>query len=183
MHHRSLNSIAYLNFTDSPIPFIQCPGNMAVTLAPQERRAYVPFSRPKSNMDWFRFVIFSIENNQAISWWIPIHSGFEAPRIFSSINHLIAVQTWKMDTNQLFWVRYVDSEPAWAKQLGGELDVGFHTIVFRVRSPVSDLTASCNFTIEIFGKFIHSSTYSYSDCWLDSVNFYIINWDWQNELL
>lgn len=48
----------------------------------------------------------------------------------------------------------MDSEPAWAKQLGGELDVGLHTIVFRVRSPVSDLTASCNFTIEVFGKFI-----------------------------
>lgn len=87
---------------DSPVPFIQCPGNMAVTLGAQERRAYVSFSQPKSNMDWFR---------------------------------------------------YVESEPAWAKQLAGELDVGYNVITFRVRSPVSDLTATCNFTIEVFGIF------------------------------
>lgn len=86
--------------TDSPVPFIQCPGNMAVTLPPHEKRAYVSFSQPKSNMDWFR---------------------------------------------------YVESEPLWAKQLGGELPVGFNVVTFHVRSPVSDLTASCNFTIEVFG--------------------------------
>jgi len=45
----------------------------------------------------------------------------------------------------------VDSDPLWAKQLGGELPVGLNVITFRVRSPVSDLTAACNFTIEIFG--------------------------------
>ena len=49
------------------------------------------------------------------------------------------------------WWSYVDSDPLWAKQLGGELPVGLNVITFRVRSPVSDLTAACNFTIEIFG--------------------------------
>lgn len=48
--------------------------------------------------------------------------------------------------------RYVDSEPLWAKQLGGELPVGLNSITFRVRSPVSDLKASCTFSIEVFGR-------------------------------
>ena len=74
---------------------------MAVTLAPLEKTAYVTFSQPKSNMDWFR---------------------------------------------------YVDSNPAWAKQLGGEVPVGINTVTFTVRSPVSDLTASCNFTIQVVDK-------------------------------
>ncbi|XP_059351153.1 fibrillin-1-like isoform X4 [Daphnia carinata] len=104
---RSPDEPARCERIDSPVPFIQCPGNMAVNLPPQEKRAYITFSQPKSNMDWFR---------------------------------------------------YVDSDPLWAKQLGGELPVGLNTITFRVRSPVSDLTATCNFTIEIFDKEIPRMT-------------------------
>ena len=74
---------------------------MAVTVASLEDRAYVTFSQPKSNMDWFR---------------------------------------------------YVDSDPAWAKQLGGELLVGLNRIKFTVRSPISNLTATCNFTIQVLDK-------------------------------
>uniref|UniRef100_A0A0P6DBK5 Putative Fibrillin-2 n=1 Tax=Daphnia magna TaxID=35525 RepID=A0A0P6DBK5_9CRUS len=104
---RSPDEPARCERIDSPVPFIQCPGNMAVNLPAQQKRAYVTFSQPKSNMDWFR---------------------------------------------------YVDSDPLWAKQLGGELPVGLNTITFRVRSPVSDLTATCNFTIEIFDKEIPRMT-------------------------
>ena len=87
---------------DSPVPFIHCPGNIAVTLAPQKRTYVVTFSQPKSNMDWFR---------------------------------------------------YVESKPTWAKQLGGEVDVGLTKVEFTVHSPVSNLSASCDFTIEVNGKF------------------------------
>jgi hypothetical protein len=45
----------------------------------------------------------------------------------------------------------VDSDALWAEKMGGELPVGLKVNTFRVRSPVSDLTAACNFTIEIFG--------------------------------
>jgi hypothetical protein len=95
---------------------------MAVNLPPQERFAYVTFSQPKSNMDWFRY--------------------YTTPLNYQPIIEILI---------DGFIDRYVDSEPVWAKQLAGELSVGLNTIKFRVRSPVTDLTASCSFTIEVFG--------------------------------
>lgn len=53
-YFHTLLILFFFFLTDSPIPFIQCPGNMAVTLPLQEKTAYVTFSQPKSNMDWFR---------------------------------------------------------------------------------------------------------------------------------
>ena len=51
---------SFQNVADSPVPFIQCPGNMAVNLPAQQNRAYVTFSQPKSNMDWFRYALHFI---------------------------------------------------------------------------------------------------------------------------
>ena len=55
---------------DSPVPFIQCPGNMAVNLPPQEKLAYVTFSQPKSNMDWFRYSLIKFNTNFGYYNWI-----------------------------------------------------------------------------------------------------------------
>lgn len=60
-----------LKFADSPVPFIQCPGNMAVNLPAQQNRAYVTFSQPKSNMDWFRYELhYSDGSSPRISYFM-----------------------------------------------------------------------------------------------------------------
>ncbi len=48
------------------------------------------------------------------------------------------------------WFRYVDSEPAWAKQLEGEMRRGKHVITFRANSPIGSVAAaSCSMTVHV----------------------------------
>ena len=54
--------------------------------------------------------------------------------------------TWRGNTR---FCRYVSAEPAWAKQLEGEMMLGKHTLTFLASSPVTNQTASCQMQIHI----------------------------------
>ena len=43
----------------------------------------------------------------------------------------------------------MDAEPAWAKQLEGEMSRGKHVITFRARSPVSSQSATCQMIVHV----------------------------------
>ncbi|KAG0710000.1 Sushi, von Willebrand factor type A, EGF and pentraxin domain-containing protein 1 [Chionoecetes opilio] len=86
---------------DSLKPFIQCPGDVQVDLAPHQSSAHVRLPQPKANVDWFR---------------------------------------------------YVDAAPEWAKQLEADLPAGKTSVSFVARSPVSEETATCSFTVEVRDK-------------------------------
>lgn len=47
--------------------------------------------------------------------------------------------------------RYVDAAPDWAKQLEADLPAGKTTVTFVARSPLSDDSAACSFTVEVRG--------------------------------
>lgn len=47
--------------------------------------------------------------------------------------------------------RYVDASPEWAKELEADLPSGKTTVTFVARSPLSDESASCSFTVEVVG--------------------------------
>lgn len=49
------------------------------------------------------------------------------------------------------WHRYVDADPPWAKTLEGHAPPGKTQITFIARSPLSNETASCSFTIYVVG--------------------------------
>lgn len=51
----------------------------------------------------------------------------------------------------LYLSRYVDATPEWAKQLEADLPSGKTTVTFVARSPVSDESATCSFTVEVVG--------------------------------
>lgn len=50
--------------------------------------------------------------------------------------------------------RYVDASPDWAKQLEADLPAGKTTVTFVARSPVSDESATCSFTVEVRGGWL-----------------------------
>lgn len=49
-------------------------------------------------------------------------------------------------------IRYVDASPEWAKQLEADLPSGKTTVTFMARSPLTDDSATCSFTVEVVGK-------------------------------
>ena len=49
-------------------------------------------------------------------------------------------------------IRYVDASPEWAKQLEADLPAGKTTVTFVARSPVSEESAMCSFTVEVLGR-------------------------------
>lgn len=52
----------------------------------------------------------------------------------------------------LFFLRYVDSAPAWGKQLQADLPSGTSIVTFTARSPISNHTSSCRIVIRVRGK-------------------------------
>lgn len=61
---------------------------------------------------------------------------------------LVYVRLEKPTTN-VDWDMYVDSHPAWAKNLEAHLPIGIHTITFRARSPNSQLNDICRTVITV----------------------------------
>ncbi|KAK8739357.1 hypothetical protein OTU49_003594 [Cherax quadricarinatus] len=105
---------------DTLKPFIQCPSDVMVDLAPHQSTAYVRLPQPKANVDWFRYV-----------------SGVQQKR----------------EQDQATTIpRYVDATPDWAKQLEADLPSGKTTVTFVARSPVSEESAACSFTVEVVDK-------------------------------
>jgi fibulin 1/2 len=49
----------------------------------------------------------------------------------------------------LYYPRYVESTPKWAKQLEGEMSLGKHVLEFKARSPVTNQTAACQMIIHV----------------------------------
>lgn len=52
----------------------------------------------------------------------------------------------------LFFGSYVDAQPAWGKQLEGEVRPGVTEMTFIARSPLGNVTATCTMRIYVEGK-------------------------------
>ena len=64
----------------------------------------------------------------------------------------ILVQIPKPETN-VNWENYVDSQPAWGKKLEGMLPLGSSKIVFRARSPHSNMFDMCRMIVNVIGEY------------------------------
>jgi hypothetical protein len=65
---------------------------------------------------------------------------------------LTHVRIEKPSTN-VDWVKYVDSSPAWGKNLEAQIPAGVTTVTFRARSPTSNLNDICRVVITVKGRF------------------------------
>lgn len=61
------------------------------------------------------------------------------------------VQIEKPHTN-VDWYKYVDSHPSWAKRLEANLPAGSIDVVFRARSPNSNVADICRINIKVLGE-------------------------------
>ena len=91
-------------------------------------------------------------------------SGYPTPKLICPENMIVELHPNEtLETNvkikrpktDVNWERDVLTEPFWAKKDMLALKVGKTNITYIAKHPISKLTSSCNFSINVLGKHIH----------------------------